>query len=138
MSELDGKRIAVVDDDPLFLGQITNMLQHYGGMNTFTAANGDALFRILDEEDIACVLVDNTLEGETGLALGQAIKSRYLAAPPIIMLTGSGSERTAMKAFRIGFNDYISKRDMDKKELFWAISTAINNRNDELAMRAET
>jgi len=138
MSDLDGKRIAVVDDDPLFLGQITNMLQNYGGMNTFAAANGDALFKILDEEDISCILVDNTLEGETGLALGQAIKSRYLTAPPIILLTGSGNERTVQKAFRIGFNDYISKRDLDKKELFWAISTAITNRSDELAARAET
>jgi two-component system cell cycle response regulator len=138
MSGTKGKRVVLVDDDTLFAEQITALLAHHGGLETICVTNGKDLFKTLDELEVSCVLLDYTLSGETGLGLGQAIKQRYLPSPPIIMLTASGSERTAMKAIRIGFDDYVSKKNLDIKELIWAIDTAVTSHNAEVAMHQET
>ncbi|UJQ93992.1 GGDEF domain-containing response regulator [Mariluticola halotolerans] len=135
---MDGKRIAVVDDDPLFLEHVTAILAQHGGMRAVPLENDEELFRALDSQDLSCIVLDYDMGNQTGLALGQAIKQKYADAPPIVMLTGQGSERTATKAFRIGFSDYISKRNLDPKELILAIRGAIAQREAEQARQRET
>jgi len=135
---MDGKRVAVVDDDPIFLEHVSTILAQYGGMRVIKLTNGDELFKTLDRQEISCIVLDYDLGNQTGLALGQSVQQKYADAPPIVMLTGQGSERTATKAFRIGFADYVSKRNLDQQELIAAIRGAIFQNDARQARVQET
>lgn len=138
MTNTDGTRVAIVDDDPIFAEHISSLLRQHAGMNAVTASNGSQLFKRLDETDVECIVLDYELQGETGLSLGHAIRNKFENPPPIVMLTGAGSERTAAKAFRMGFADYVPKRNLHAEELVWAIKTAITSQREEIAAHSET
>ena len=138
MNQPGGKRIVVVDDDPIFLEYLAAVLTQNGNFRVLQITNPDDVFPLLrNDPHIASVVIDYDLGSDTGLTLGKAIKERFSDPPPIVMLTGQGSETTAVKAFRIGFSDYVSKRDLDKSELIRALNRAIARREDDLARNAE-
>src|SRR5262249_27147683 len=56
---------------------------------------------------------------------------------PILMLTVETNERTIIKAFRGGVSDYILKRDLRPDELFGAIASALEHRDEERAKNEE-
>lgn len=136
MTCLIGKRVAVVEDDPIFVDHVSSLLQHYADVRAVGVRNGDELLACMDELDFSFILIDYDLGGETG-SLGQASKAVRLNAPPIVMLTGAGSERTATKAFRIGFSDYVSKRNLDPRELLSAVGTAVSHAEEQAKLREE-
>ena len=135
MEQLETKfRLAVVDDDPLFLDRLSTMLQHECRMFVISASDGDQLLAALEDDEVDCVVLDYDLGNETGLAVGERLKAKLRDMPPVVMLTGQGSERTAVKAFRSGFSDYVSKRNLNTGELMSAIRGAIEKRRaDQLA-----
>ncbi len=137
MLQTTPKSLVIVDDDPIFREYLTTLLQSEAGIFAHTAGSGDELFEILEKDEVDCIVLDYDLGTETGLSVGQRVKERFADAPPIIMLTGQGSERTATKAFRIGFADYVSKRNMVTSELVAAIRSAEARRAEEKA-QAET
>lgn len=126
-------RIAVVDDDDLYRQYVANMLASHAGISVRQAAGGDALLSLLDSDTFDCIVLDNVLRAESGLSVGEAVGKRYADPPPIIMLTGEGSERTVAKAFRAGFSDYVSKRDLNPEELLAAIRGAVERNAKALA-----
>lgn len=131
-------RVAVIDDDPLYLDFVASLFASEGTMQAATVSSADELIALLTvDRSIECVVLDYDLGISTGLALGQTIKDQFADPPPIIMLTGQGSERTAVKAFRIGFSDYVSKRNLDRNELIKAVHSAIDRRREDRFHRAE-
>ena len=53
------------------------------------------------------------------------------------MLTGEGGERTILKAFRGGFSDFVSKKNLNLEELIGAIRGAVDRKNSDRSDRAE-
>lgn len=138
MEHLETKlRLAVVDDDPLFLERLSSMLQQECRMFVIPAHDGDQLLAALDDAEVDCVVLDYDLGNETGLAVGERLKAKLRDMPPVVMLTGQGSERTAVKAFRSGFSDYVSKRNLSTGELVSAIRGAIEKRRADRNASAE-
>src|SRR5688572_20686570 len=112
-----GLLLAVVDDDDVYREFITKLLTAQPNVRVKQAADRSALEKILDSHSIDCIVLDYNLGHESGLAIGDFVHKRYADPPPIVMLTGEGGERTVVKAFRSGFSDYVSKRDMHAQEL---------------------
>jgi len=132
-------RVAVIDDDPLYMEFVASLFANEGSLKAVKIGAADELMELLKvDSSIECVVLDYDLGVDTGLALGKAVKEAFEDPPPIIMLTGEGSERTAVKAFRIGFNDYVSKKNLDRNELIKAIHDAIARRKEDRFRLAET
>ncbi|MCC6982813.1 MAG: diguanylate cyclase [Bauldia sp.] len=128
--------VAVVDDDDLYRAYLSELLSRQG-IRVVQAASGAELLDELADQPFDCVILDHNLGVETGLAIGEAVRGRYLDPPPIVMLTGEGGERTAVKAFRGGFSDYLSKKNLNPTELVNAVRGAVGRHIQEQSQRAE-
>jgi diguanylate cyclase (GGDEF)-like protein len=129
--------LAVLDDDELERDYVSSVLARHGGIRVLQAANGTELLALLEEHPIDCIVLDYNLGAETGLAIGEHVKRSYRDPPPIVMLTGDGGERTAVKAFRSGFSDYVSKHNLNFTELLNAVRGAVERKSAERLQSAE-
>jgi two-component system cell cycle response regulator len=129
--------VAVVDDDEIYRAYVAELLTRQGGIRAVQAASGAELLDVLAAQAFDCIILDHNLGVETGLTIGEAVRGRYLDPPPIVMLTGEGGERTAIKAFRGGFADYLSKRNLNPTELVNAVRGAVGRHIQEQTQRAE-
>ncbi len=129
-------RIALLDDDDLYRQYVTGLLAGHAGLSVRQCANGAALLVLLETDSIDCILVDQDLGAESGLETAGQIQRKYPSPPPLIMLTGDGDERLVAKAFRAGFSDYVSKRNLQSAELLSSIRQAVE-RNLKLKTQKE-
>lgn len=87
---------------------------------TNTARKGLEIVR--NDDNIDCILLDNSLPQEDGLELLSEFVRLDL---PIVMLTGSGNEMVAVTALKEGATDYVVKEGLTRSNLSRAISQAI-------------
>lgn len=68
----------------------------------------EALALLADLTAFDLIVADYNLPGDSGLELCRTLLS-HQAAPPIVLLTGSGNEQVAVEALKLGCADYIIK-----------------------------
>jgi two-component system cell cycle response regulator len=129
--------VLLVDDDELYREHLAHQLERHGGFTMQTASNSATMLEIMENRHVDCLVLDYNLGVETALSIGELIKKNYADPPPIVMLTGEGKERTVVKAFRGGFSDYVSKRNMKLDELVGAIRDAVARKQQERVEREE-
>ncbi len=98
--------IVVVDDEP----EIRRLVQDYfepQGYRVTTAANGEALRRVLANDHVDLVILDLLLPGEDGLELARALGTESDVG--IIILTGQGEVVDRVVGLEIGADDYVAK-----------------------------
>ena len=103
-------RIAIVDDDPLFVEYLGTLLRSRG-YETVVFPSGAALLRALaGRTGPDVVLLDVLMPTMNGLETLKAIRS---ASPnlPVIMLSGQQVPATIVDAVRLGAIDYVVKSD---------------------------
>jgi diguanylate cyclase (GGDEF)-like protein len=93
-------------------------------------SSADGLMDLLAEGDVDCVIIDRSLGAISGFAVHDEIKKKYRDAPAVIMLTGSGNEDVATKAFRCGLDNYMRKASLRSKALSDAILGAVDRKRD--------
>ena len=100
-------RIAVVDDDPLFVEYLATFLQSRG-YEPVVYSNGAALLKALPAGQPDAVLLDVLMPHMDGLKTLQALRA---ATPtmPVIMLSGQQVPATIVEAVRLGAVDYVVK-----------------------------
>ncbi len=99
--------ILVVDDDE----RIRTMLRRYlvdEGFTVATAADGEEMRRVIDQQRVDLVLLDLVLPGEDGLSVARYIRQKYPRLP-IIMLTGKGELIDRVAGLEAGADDYVAK-----------------------------
>jgi len=98
--------ILVVDDD---LGPRESMRMILKPLhNVFTAEDGEAALRLLQEKPIDLVTLDLKMPGMPGIDVLKEIKKLFPSIE-VIIVTGFGTLQTATEAIKHGVNSYISK-----------------------------
>ena len=120
--------VAIVDDDPLYLDFLRGVLGR-AGINRVARIDASAN----EHSDVErlkadCVVIDYDLGRDNGFNLANRLRNEHTVPPALILVTGAGCERTAVKALRLGFDDYVSKRTLTPAELVHAISGAVGRR----------
>jgi two-component system phosphate regulon response regulator PhoB len=98
--------ILIVDDHREIRDLVSRALSK-DGFRVSTAADGQAMRRIMADNRIDLVLLDLMLPGEDGLALCRALRAG--SDIPIIMLTAKGEETDIVTGLEIGADDYVPK-----------------------------
>ena len=107
LSAQDALRVLVVDDDPLVLRLLQQILKAQGCL-TSTAMNADEALAHLEKKTFDLVLSDIRMPGRSGLDLLREVQTRQLRTP-VVLITGYASIETAVEALRIGAADYLTK-----------------------------
>ncbi|WP_373547313.1 PAS domain S-box protein [Chamaesiphon sp.] len=77
---------------------------------------------------IDAILLDYALPDGDGLAFLAALETQSNgSSPPVVMLTGMGDERIAVRAMKLGAEDYLVKCDLTPQLLQSTIRSAIEN-----------
>jgi CheY-like chemotaxis protein/anti-sigma regulatory factor (Ser/Thr protein kinase) len=105
-------RVLVVEDDLTQAKRFDLMLRR-AGFQVRTAANGKDAMEMLNREPSDIVLTDMQMPELGGLELVEAVRASHPFIP-VVLMTGYGSEETAVEALRKGAASYIPKRSLNR------------------------
>ncbi len=105
----DGKRFSLllVDDEPPILNLLKDAFAEEN-YEIHTSSNGREAVKALNRVVIDAALIDLIMPEMDGLTLLQEIRKRFPAVL-VIMLTGHGGIREAVKATQLGAIDFLEK-----------------------------
>jgi PAS domain S-box-containing protein len=130
--------LLIVDDNPIDRDTYKSFLHEQAQLkfNFFEAEDADEALKICRTVHIDCVLLDFELPDVDGLELMEQMRNAEgQVLPPVVMVTGRGSETVAVEAIRKGAVDYVVKSEVTASNLFHAVFTAID-RAESLAWGA--
>jgi putative two-component system response regulator len=130
----DDDRILVVDDDPQICTAFVRILED-AGYRAASAASAEAARALLRGREIALVIVDVNLPGESGIEL---VRQIGLADPNVaaMMVSGLDDPGLAQTALEYGAYGYLTK-PVRRNDLVIAVINALRRRELEIARRAE-
>jgi two-component system response regulator AtoC len=133
---MQGARIAIVDDDPLFVGYLGAFLRSRG-YETVTFANGSALLQAMNgRQPPDVVLLDVLMPTMNGIETLKALRSASPAVP-VIMLSGQQVPGTIVDAVRLGAIDYVVKSDESAELHDAALEAAICRALERTSLTSE-
>ncbi len=107
MSRFQDVRILYIEDDPGTARLVQKYLER-AGYAVDLARNGTEGLQMYDAAIHTLVAVDQNMPVYAGLDVIRTLASRG-ALPPLIMITGTGSEEVAVAAMKLGASDYLVK-----------------------------
>jgi signal transduction histidine kinase/DNA-binding response OmpR family regulator len=110
MSESNPIRILYMEDD-VGLARLLQKKLEQAGYAVDVAPDGEQGLAMYDEGSYDVVAVDQNMPIRSGLEVIRIMASQG-TLPPMIMVTGTGDEETAVRAMKLGAGDYIVK-DVD-------------------------
>jgi two-component system, OmpR family, response regulator len=124
--EARGARILMVDDDPGIRDVVSDFLTRHGYV-VETAADSQAMEKILAKEPVDLVVLDVMLPGEDGLAICRRLSRPD--GPAIIMLSAMGEETDRIVGLELGADDYLPK-PCNPRELLARIRAVLRRRQE--------
>jgi CheY-like chemotaxis protein/anti-sigma regulatory factor (Ser/Thr protein kinase) len=101
--------ILVADDSLLEQRYVGRLLAQHGGWRVAFARNGEEALEALTKEPPAILLTDMNMPKMDGLTLVERVREQFPLVP-VVLMTGSGSERVAVAALKAGAADYVTKQ----------------------------
>lgn len=105
---MSGERILVIDDSKEVNRHLSEQLLPAFGFKTLSAMDGRTGLDMILAEKPDLVMLDLNMPEMTGLDVLQALAHASLNLP-VVLMTGYGSEKSAIEAFRLGIKDYLVK-----------------------------
>lgn len=130
--------ILVVDDDPVNLQVLVNVLQ-LENHSVITASSGaEAISKIQQYPELDLVIADWVMPEIPGLLLCKTIRERFvLSELPILVLMASSRPEDIQAAFEAGANDYLSK-PVELREFRARVQTLLDMRKSvRISVQAE-
>jgi two-component system nitrogen regulation response regulator NtrX len=100
-------RVLIIDDEDAVRSSL-RMIFEYEGYEVVLAANGPVGLKLAEQESPDLVFLDIKMPQMDGLEVLKAIKLRD-ASPPVVILSGHGTVKTAVEAVKLGAFDFIEK-----------------------------
>jgi diguanylate cyclase (GGDEF)-like protein len=119
-------RILVVDDEPVNIQVLKNLLsvRSYAVSRAYNGA--EALERVAGGEPFDLILLDVMMPRMSGYEVCRRLRERYsLFELPILMLTAKNQIQDSVLGFQSGANDYVQK-PFDKDELMARVRTLLS------------
>lgn len=113
--------LLIVDDDR----EIRSLLADYletNGYRVFAAADGNGMWKLLEEKRPELLVLDLNLPGEDGLSLCR--KLRVTSSLPVIMLTARAEPLDRILGLEMGADDYLPK-PFEPRELLARIKSVL-------------
>jgi len=126
-------RILIVDDEPLVLDVLTEVLTS-AGCEVSQAARGQTALDLLDQQPCDIVLCDIRMPQMDGFALLREIQRTHQATD-VLMMTGYGSLDGAVDAMALGAADYLMK-PLKPKEVIARIRAVLERRRLEAELHS--
>jgi two-component system cell cycle response regulator len=101
------QKILIVDDEPTVLDLVSTKLEAEGYRCT-TAENGEAALALAREQSFNVIITDLLMPGIDGFTLIEVVKAKY-PTTGIIAITGRTDVESAVRAMKIGADDFITK-----------------------------
>lgn len=101
--------ILVADDSVLDQRYVGRILEQHGGWRILFARSGEEVLAAIARTPPAVVLTDMNIPEVDGLTLVERVRERFPLVP-VVLMTGSGSERVAVAALKAGAADYVPKQ----------------------------
>lgn len=118
-----GARILLVEDDPLIVESLTELLVGEGYSVASASTQRDAIERALGDSACRLVLLDISLADGNGFAVCSAVKAERPEVP-VIFLTASDDEFNTVTGLTMGADDYVAK-PFRPRELLARIAAAL-------------
>ena len=115
------RKILIVDDDR----EIRTLLADYLELNGCTclmAAEGNAMWAALDQQQVDLVVLDLNLPGDDGLTLCRNLRAK--SDVPVIMLTARSEPLDRILGLEMGADDYLPK-PFEPRELLARIRSVL-------------
>ena len=116
-----GKRILIIDDEPLIVESVSYNLKQEG-YEVISAGDGPSGLKLAQSEPLDLILLDLMLPGMSGLEVCRAIRQQ--SEIPIIMLTAKEGEVDRVLGLELGADDYVTK-PFSMRELLARIKTVL-------------
>ncbi|MCI0514915.1 response regulator [candidate division KSB1 bacterium] len=136
MSETRTATILLVEDEPGHVELIRRAFENYPHQWRIDSCGSILEARQkLDAQLPMAILLDHKLPDGTGLQFLNEIANGNLLPAPIIMLTSHGNEDLAVRAIRLGAEDYIVKSDEGFRNITQRVEQAIQHWQAKKEMR---
>jgi two-component system nitrogen regulation response regulator NtrX len=100
-------RVLIVDDEEAIRSSL-KMIFEYEGYECVLAPNGASGLKLAEEEDVDLVLLDIKMPQMDGMEVLKRLKA-VNGSPPVVILSGHGTVKTAVEATKLGAFDFIEK-----------------------------
>jgi two-component system nitrogen regulation response regulator NtrX len=100
-------RVLIVDDEEAVRSSL-RMIFDYEGYEVLLAANGPAGLKMAEQEGPDLVFLDIKMPQMDGLEVLKRLKEKE-SSPPVVILSGHGTVKTAVEAVKLGAFDFIEK-----------------------------
>ncbi|MDA0368895.1 MAG: diguanylate cyclase [Proteobacteria bacterium] len=127
MNERSPLQLLLVEDDEVDRQMVRRLVARSGLRSVIQETNtAQECLGLVRDRKIDCLILDYRLPDGDGVDLTKKLVEEHgLQTPPIVMLTGAGSERLAVAALRTGVYDYLVKEAATPEDLENAILGAI-------------
>lgn len=122
--EFEGKRILVIDDEPILCATMADYLEDYG-VDPYTANNGQAGLDLFNNIKPDLVILDLNMPIMDGFEVLSKVGDE-LKETPFIVVSGVGVVQEAIKAVRLGAWDFVTKPIHDYAILDHAMEKAFD------------
>jgi len=120
-------QILIIDDSADDIFTIKRHLKKANAIvfECLSAECAEEALKILSTTLPDCILLDYQLPDMTGLEFLEVLKTAIPSFPPVVFMTGHGTEEIAVEALKSGAIDYLPKTNLDAQLLIKTVTLAL-------------